>query len=219
MAGQISFLPLQPANAQITQNGTSSEKIGNCRPTIAPRIYGSRPVTEARPWIGVPSAPKATGAVLAISDRPDAASGEKPRPISTAPVTATGVPKPDAPSKNAPNENAISSNCSRRSAVTPPTARLSASKRPADPVSWYMKMTLSTIQPIGKKPDTTPSSDARIDMPAGMVKMKIATRLATTSAVMAAICTLTLPLAINTSRVTTGTAAAMVDSAVLLNGL
>ena len=57
----------------------------------------------ARPTIGVPSAPKATGAVLAIRDSPAAASGEKPRPISIAPVTATGVPKPDAPSKNAPN--------------------------------------------------------------------------------------------------------------------
>jgi hypothetical protein len=33
---------------------------------------------------------------LAINDRPDAASGENPRPIRIAPVTATGVPKPDA---------------------------------------------------------------------------------------------------------------------------
>ena len=42
-------------------------------------------------------------------------------------------------------------------------------------------MTLSTIQPIGKKPMTTPSSEARIDMPAGMVKMAIVMRLATIS--------------------------------------
>jgi hypothetical protein len=35
-------------------------------------------------------------------------------------VTATGVPKPEAPSKNAPNEKAISSNCSRRSGVMSP---------------------------------------------------------------------------------------------------
>ena len=47
-------------------------------------------------------------------------------------------------------------------------------------------MTLSTIQPIGKKPVTTPSSEARIDMLAGMVKKKIATRLATISAMIAA---------------------------------
>ena len=37
-----------------------------------------------------------------------------------APVTATGVPKPEAPSKNAPKQKAISSSCSRRSSVTPP---------------------------------------------------------------------------------------------------
>src|SRR5256886_2984739 len=40
-------------------------------------------------------------------------------------------------------------------------------------------MTFSTIQPIGKNPATTPSSDARIDIPAGMVKMKIVIRLVT----------------------------------------
>ena len=34
--------------------------------------------------IGVPSAPKATGAVLAISDSPEAASGVNPRPIKMA---------------------------------------------------------------------------------------------------------------------------------------
>ena len=47
-------------------------------------------------------------------------------------------------------------------------------------------MTLSTIQPIGKKPVATPRIDARIDMPAGIVKMKIATRFATTRAITAA---------------------------------
>ena len=36
IAGQISFMPFQPANTQITQNGTISEKNGNCRPTMAP---------------------------------------------------------------------------------------------------------------------------------------------------------------------------------------
>src|SRR5665213_979873 len=108
IAGHTPIMPFQPANAQTTQNGTISEKNGNCRPTMAPSRNGSSPVTLARPAIGVPKAPKATGAVLAISERPDAASGEKPSPIRIAPVTATGVPKPDAPSKNAPNENAIS---------------------------------------------------------------------------------------------------------------
>src|SRR5690242_20091093 len=73
IAGQMSFMPLKPAKAQISQNGTISEKNGNCRPTIAPSMNGSSPVTLARPAIGVPRAPKATGAVFAISERPEAA--------------------------------------------------------------------------------------------------------------------------------------------------
>ena len=64
-----------------------------------------------------------------------------------------------------------------------------------------------------------PSSEARIDMPAGMVKTKIAIRLVRITAMMAAICALTLPLAISTSSVTTGMAAAIVDNAVLPSGL
>src|SRR5215831_2936009 len=36
IAGQISFIPRNPANTQISQNGTISEKNGSCRPTIAP---------------------------------------------------------------------------------------------------------------------------------------------------------------------------------------
>src|SRR5438270_4061193 len=57
IAGHTSFMPFQPAKAHTTQNGTMSEKNGNCRPTIAPRRNGSMPVTLASPAIGVPSAP------------------------------------------------------------------------------------------------------------------------------------------------------------------
>ena len=80
-------------------------------------------------------------------------------------------------------------------------------------------MTFRTIQPIGKKPVTAPSTVARSDIPAGMVKTKIATRLATMSAAMAAICAFTLLDAISTSSVTTGKAAQTVDKTALLNGL
>src|ERR1019366_9302850 len=106
-AGQISFIPLNPAYAHTSQKGTSTEKNGRMRPTWAPRVNSEKPVTAARAMIGVPSAPKATRAVLAISDKPKACSGLKPRPIRSAAVTATGVPNPDAPSKNAPKEKAI----------------------------------------------------------------------------------------------------------------
>ena len=80
-------------------------------------------------------------------------------------------------------------------------------------------MTLSTIQPIGKKPVTAPRMVARIDISAGIVKMKMVTRLATISAITAAMCAFTLLDAISTSSVTTGSAAAMVDSVALPSGL
>src|ERR1044072_8118867 len=57
IAGQTSFMPFQPANAQISQNERMSEKKGNCRPPMAPSRNGSMPVTLERPAIGVPSAP------------------------------------------------------------------------------------------------------------------------------------------------------------------
>ena len=37
IAGQTCIMPRKPAKAQISQNGTISEKNGNCRPTMAPR--------------------------------------------------------------------------------------------------------------------------------------------------------------------------------------
>src|SRR3954468_5707062 len=45
MAGHIWIMPRKPANAQINQNGTSSEKNGSGRPTMAPSRKGSMPVT------------------------------------------------------------------------------------------------------------------------------------------------------------------------------
>src|SRR5215467_2491537 len=36
IAGQISFMPFHPANTQISQKGTISEKNGSWRPTMAP---------------------------------------------------------------------------------------------------------------------------------------------------------------------------------------
>src|ERR1035437_1699887 len=84
---------------------------------------------------------------MAISDRPEAASGEKPSPIRIAPVTATGVPKPEAPSKKAPNENAMSRSCSRRSWVTLPMVVCSVSNAPLNftiiQASWFMEVWLS----------------------------------------------------------------------------
>ena len=56
-AGQTPIMPLKPAKAHTTQNGTMMEKNGNCRPTMADRSFKSRPVTPLKAMIGVPSAP------------------------------------------------------------------------------------------------------------------------------------------------------------------
>ncbi len=117
IAGQTPSMPRKPAKAHTSQKGTITENTGSWRPTIALSFSRSMSVTLCSAMIGVPSAPNATGAVLAISDSPEAASGVKPRPMRIAPVTATGVPKPEAPSKNAPKLKATSSSCSRRSSV------------------------------------------------------------------------------------------------------
>src|SRR4029078_11358588 len=68
IAGQIWIIPGKTAKDQISQNGTSTEKNGSWRQTIAPSLNGSRPVAAARPAIGAPRAPYATGAVLAMRE-------------------------------------------------------------------------------------------------------------------------------------------------------
>ncbi|VVO45225.1 hypothetical protein PS710_06601 [Pseudomonas fluorescens] len=218
IAGQISSILRQPAKAQISQNGTITEKNGNCRPTIIDSSISSSPVTLARVMIGVPKAPNATGAVLAINARPDAASGENPSPIRMAPVTATGVPNPAAPSKNAPKQKAISSNCSRRSSVMRASESCSTLNEPFSVVSRCRKMMLSTIQPIGSKPLAAPYSAAEPAMFAGMPKAKIAMSKAEPSAMSAARCALTWKNARAASITTTGTAAMMVENTGLPNG-
>ena len=93
----------------VNQNGMSSEKKGSWRPAIAERASFGRSVTPVRVTIGVPRAPKATGAVFAIRQSTAEESGLKPRPTIMAPAMATGVPNPAAPSMKAPKEKAISS--------------------------------------------------------------------------------------------------------------
>jgi hypothetical protein len=59
-----------------------------------------------------------------------ASSGRNPRPISSAPEIAIGVPKPAAPSMNAPKLKAISSAWMRRSPETPAICLCSSANPP-----------------------------------------------------------------------------------------
>jgi hypothetical protein len=101
-AGHTPQSPFQPDMAATIHAGMMSENSGNCRPTIWLSCISGNPVTSASVWMGVPNAPNATGAVLAISASPAASNGRNPAPIISAAEMATGVPKPAAPSRNAP---------------------------------------------------------------------------------------------------------------------
>ena len=79
-------------------------------------------------------------------------------------------------------------------------------------------MTLRMIQPIGKKPVTIPSREARVARPTGMPKATTAMAKARIRARTAATWALTRPLAIMASSAITGTEAASVDSHGLPNG-
>ena len=84
----------------------------------------------ARVTIGVASAPKATGAVLAISATTAALTGRKPSDISITTVIATGVPKPASASSSAPKQKAMMIAWIRWSGLTFSNERRSTSKCP-----------------------------------------------------------------------------------------
>ena len=66
MAGKTSNVSLQLTMLRTSQNGTMTAVKGRMRPIMAFRSDSGRAVTAASVWTGVPMAPHATGAVLAI---------------------------------------------------------------------------------------------------------------------------------------------------------
>ena len=105
----------QEVIVRTSQKGRSRASGGRMRPEVALIASTSSPVISARARIGVPIAPQATGAVLAIRQSRAAWNGRNPRPTRNAAEIATGAPNPAAPSRNAPNEKATSTAWSRRS--------------------------------------------------------------------------------------------------------
>ncbi len=117
IAGITSTVSAQLTSARTSHKGTMTAVNGRMRPVIALSCASGKPVTAASVCSGVPMAPNATGAVLAMRFSVAAWKGSKPSPIMNAPAIATGVPNPAAPSRNAPKQNATSRSCSRRSGV------------------------------------------------------------------------------------------------------
>jgi hypothetical protein len=71
-AGHTPISPRHPLIVATSQAGTMIETMGSCRPAIALSVIGEMPVTAPNVRIGVPMAPNATGAVLAMSASPAA---------------------------------------------------------------------------------------------------------------------------------------------------
>ena len=106
----------QEVSVATSQKGMITERIGRILPDVALRAWTSSPVTMLSVRMGVPMAPQATGAVLAIRQSRAAWKGWNPSPTRKAAEIATGAPKPAAPSMSAPKQKATSTAWSRRSA-------------------------------------------------------------------------------------------------------
>src|SRR5262249_52867516 len=117
IAGSTSNVSAHPTKERTSQNATITAVIGKILPIIALKSDSGRPDTAARVWTGVPIAPHATGAVLAIKFSTAAWNGSNPSPIMKAPAIATGAPNPAEPSINEPKQKATNRSCSRRSGV------------------------------------------------------------------------------------------------------
>lgn len=72
MAGRVSFTPFRPDMARTTQKGTIKARSPNWNPAAWLMANGYKPAVLAAVMTGIPIAPKATGAVLAIIHRPAA---------------------------------------------------------------------------------------------------------------------------------------------------
>ena len=119
-AGQTSIILRKPTKAQISQNGTISEKNGSWRPIMP------RELEQVEPGDGRKRddrrAERAEGDGRGVGDQAEAGGARAARsrgPSAWPPVTATGVPKPAAPSKKAPKQKAMNRSCSRRSSEMP----------------------------------------------------------------------------------------------------
>ena len=112
----------------------------------------STPDTCPATMIGIPIAPKATGAVLTMRQSPAAYKGLNPNPTNNAAVIATGAPKPAAPSKKVPKANPTNNICKRWSSVSDKILERIISNCPVFTVTLYKNTAPIIIQAMGQSP-------------------------------------------------------------------
>src|SRR6202040_724351 len=156
MAGSTSKVSFHGTMARTSQNGTMMAVMGRMRPIMAFMSASGSKVTAASMCTGVPMAPQATGAVLAMRLSAAAWKGLNPRPIMKAPAMATGEPNPAQPSMNAPKQKATSNSCKQRSEEMPPMEAFMISKSPVLTEMSYRYTAATTIHTMFIKPVATP---------------------------------------------------------------
>ena len=116
--GQHWERPRLPSMTASSRNGTTRHRSAVRRPVMGEiASTSSKPPVLAAISTGRPTAPNATGTVLASSAMSAERSGAKPMPISMAAVIATGAPKPARASSRPPKQNAISRPSTRGSSL------------------------------------------------------------------------------------------------------
>ena len=109
-AGPASRTPRSPSRMNRMTNGTSAAMTKTMTETswaMSPTCSVVLPPTSPAVVIGMPTAPKATGAVLATRTVVIALPGLMPSASSIVAVMATGAPKPARASSRPPKQNAI----------------------------------------------------------------------------------------------------------------
>ena len=150
--GQHSRTPLRPSMMASMRKGTTRQRTAQIRADTGATIETSKPPVLAAMSTGRPTAPKATGTVLATRAVTAPRSLPKPMAINMAAAMATGAPNPARASSRPPKQKAMRMPRTRGSSLMRKKVRRRSSKRPEMTVTWYIQMAPSRIHEIGNRP-------------------------------------------------------------------
>ena len=187
--GQHSLTPFLPSMTARSRKGTTRHRMAVSRPVVGEiESTFSNPPTAAAWMTGSPTAPKATGTVLASRAMSAARIGEKPTATSMAAAMATGAPKPARASRRPPKQKAISRPSTRGSSLIRKKVLRRSSNRPEITVTWYIQMAINRIHTIGNKPYTNPWKLDETAIVTGILNARMATTKAKAQDTAPAMC-------------------------------
>ena len=150
--GHTSLTPLRPSMMASMRKGTTRQSTAHTRAVIGATSVTLSPPVLAAMSTGRPTAPKATGTVLATKAVTAARSLPNPMATSMAAAMATGAPKPARASSRPPKQKAMRMPSTRGSSLMRKKVRRRSSNRLEITVTWYIQMALSRIHTMGNRP-------------------------------------------------------------------